>query len=200
MPAICGRLHLVYRAIHSEEDQIILQQDLWNLEHWAADWDMVFNPSKCSIMSVHKGRNHLTHFYVLCGVILKSTEQERYLGVILSHNLSWEPHIRKLETRANQKLGFIKRNLGGCPDNLKWLAYISMVRSGLGYASTVGDPHLIKDINQLEKVQWRAARCISSNYNPRAGVTDILRTLKLDPLEERRHMRRLIFLYKILIQ
>ncbi len=102
-------------------------------------------------MSVHKGRNHLIHFYVLCGVILKSTEQ--YLGVILSHNLSWRPHICKLETRVNQKLGFIKRNLRGCPDDLKWLAYISMVRSGLEYARTVWDPHLIKDINQLEKVQ-----------------------------------------------
>ena len=89
---------LVYHAIHCEKDQVILQQDLRNLEHWAADWGMVFNPSKCSIMSVHKGRNHLTHFYVLCGVILKFTEQEHYLGVILSNNLLWEPHICKLES------------------------------------------------------------------------------------------------------
>ncbi len=189
---------LVYRAIHSEEDQVILQQDLQNLERWAADWVMVFNPSKCSIMSVHKGRNHLTHFYVLCGVVLKSTEQERYLGVIMSHNLSWGPHICKLKTRANQKLGFIRRNLRGCPNDLRWLACISMVRSGLEYASSVWDPHLMKDINQLEKVQRQAARWISSNYNPRASVTDILKTLKLDTLKERRHMNRLVFLHKIL--
>ncbi len=189
---------LVYRAIHSEEDQVILQQDLQNLERWAADWGMVFNPSKCSIMSVHKGRNQLTHFYVLCGVVLKSTEQERYLGVILSHNLSWGPHIRKLKTRANQKLGFIRRNLRGCPDDLRRLAYISMVWSGLEYASTVWDPNLMKDINRLEKVQRRAVRWISSNYNPRDSVTDILKTLELDTLEERRRSSRLVFLYKIL--
>ncbi len=149
-------------------------------------------------MSVHKGRNHLTHFYVLCGVVLKSTGQERYLGVILSHNLSWGPHIRKLETQANQKLGFIRRNLRGCPDDPRRLAYISMVWSGLEYASTVWDPHLMKDINRLEKVQRRAARWISSNYNPRASVTDILKTLELDTLEERRRTSRLVFLYKIL--
>ncbi len=113
--------------------------------------------------------------------------------MILSHNLSWRPHIRKLETLANQKLGFIKRNLRGCPDDLRRLAYISLVQSGL--------EHLMKDINRLEKVQRRAARWISSNYhdyNTRASVTDILRTLKLDPLEERRRMSRLVFLYKIL--
>ncbi len=33
---------------------------------------------------------------------------------------------------------------------------------------------------------------------PRANVTDILRTLELDPFVERRRMSRLVFLYKIL--
>ena len=70
-----------------------------------------------------------------------------------------------------------------------------------GVASSVPalwDIHLMKDINQLEKVQRWAARWISSNYNPRASVTDILKSLKLDTLEERTRMKRLVFLYKIL--
>ena len=38
-----------------------------NLEQWAVTWGMVFNPSKCYIMSVGKGRTHKPHFYVcLC--------------------------------------------------------------------------------------------------------------------------------------
>ncbi len=127
------------------------------------------------------------HFYVFCGVILKSTEQARYLGVILSNNLSWEPHIPKLETRANQKLGFVKRNLRGCPNDLKRLAYISMVQSGLEYGSTVWGPYLVKDINQLQKVHCNDERPDGSPPTTTQGlvcVTDILRTLKLDPLEE----------------
>ncbi len=66
----------VYHAIHSKAEQVILQQDLRNLEQCTADWGLIFNPSKYSIMSVHKGRNHLRHFSVLCSIIRKSTEQD----------------------------------------------------------------------------------------------------------------------------
>jgi len=41
---------------------------------------------------------------------------------------------------------FIKRNLKGSPQELERLAYISLVRSSMQYASSVWDPHLIKDI------------------------------------------------------
>ena len=37
---------LLYRVIDSTLDQVQLQQDLKNLEKWALDWGMVFNPSK----------------------------------------------------------------------------------------------------------------------------------------------------------
>ena len=36
---------LLYRVIDSTLDQVQLQQDLKNLEKWALDWGMVFNPS-----------------------------------------------------------------------------------------------------------------------------------------------------------
>ena len=36
---------LLYRVIQSAQDQIQLQADLKNLQQWAADWGMVFNPS-----------------------------------------------------------------------------------------------------------------------------------------------------------
>ena len=66
------------------------------------------------------------------------------------------------------------------------------------YACSVWDPHLKSDINKLERVQRQAARWITSSYHPTASVTDMLSDLKLDPLEERRRVHRLSFLYKIL--
>jgi len=32
------------------------------LEQWAADWGMVFNPSKCYIMSITNGKTLIPHF------------------------------------------------------------------------------------------------------------------------------------------
>ena len=189
---------LLYRVIHSAQDQIQLQDDLKNLQQWAADWGMVFNPSKCFLMTISRGSTHLPHFYELCGVVLKCVENEKYLGVTLSHDLTWGSHIAKITTKANQKLGFIKRNLRGSPRELKRLAYIAFVRSGLEYASAVWDPHLAKDRDSIEKTQRRAARWITSTYTWKASVTDLLTQLNLEPLEDRRRISRLVFMYKIL--
>ena len=118
---------LVYRVINFIQDQIQLQRDLKWLEEWAHDWGMVFNPSKCHIMAVDSGPrtiSHIPHFHELWGTIMTSVDQEKYLGFMLSHDLTWSPHIEKVATKANQKFGFIRRNLKGSPEKLKKLAYI----------------------------------------------------------------------------
>ena len=189
---------LLYRVIDSTLDQVQLQQDLKNLEKWALDWGMVFNPSKCYVMRINGGRTHRPYLYHLCGVLLKSVTQERYLGVILTQSLSWSNHISQVSVKANQKLGFIKRNLKGSPQELKRLAYITLVRSGMEYASRVWDPSTSKDQDALERVQRRAARWITSSYDRKTSVTKLLRQLNLEPLDKRRRIYRLTFLYKVL--
>ena len=74
---------------------------------------------------------------------------EKYLRVVLSQDMSWVAHINKISTKANQKLGFIKRNLKGSPQELKRLAYISLVRSGMEYTSMIWDLHINTDIDSL---------------------------------------------------
>jgi len=46
------------------------------------------------------------------------------------------------------------------------------------YCSTVWDSHLRKDINELEKVQRRAARWAMSNYSWSSSVTSMLELLQ----------------------
>ena len=189
---------LLYRVIDSTLDQVQLQQDLKNLEKWALDWGMVFNPSKCYVMHINGGRTHRPYLYQLCGVLLKSVTQERYLRVILTQSLSWSNHISQVSVKANQKLGFIKRNLKGSQQELKRLAYITLVRSGMEYASPVWDPSTSKDQDALERVQRRAARWITSSYDRTTSVTKLLRQLNLEPLDKRRRIYRLTFLYNVL--
>ena len=189
---------LLCQVTDSISDQVQLQRDLRNLERWASDWGMVFNPTKCYVMSVSKGHSHQPYFYELCGVVLKSVDHEKYLGVTISSNLNWRAHINKLVTKANQKLGFIRRNLKGSPQELKRLAHIALVRSGLEYASPVWDPHLQKDSDSLEKTQRRAARWITHEHDWKVSVSSLLAQLKLEPIAERRWINRLTFIYKIL--
>ena len=165
---------LLYRVVDSLADQIQLQQDLAALEAWACDWGMQFNASKCHVMVVNKGQSHRPFLYQLCGTTLDSVSREKYLGVLLSQEMSWSPHIGNIVAKAHQKLGFIRRNLRGSPQDCKRLAYIALVRSGLEYASIIWDPTLKEDTEALERVQCKAPRWVTSTYETRASVSKLL--------------------------
>ena len=187
---------LLYRVIDSLDDHTQLQQDLISLESWADIWGMRFNADKCHIMSIKKGQSK-PYLYQLCNKILSSVTKEKYLGVMLSQEMSWSAHISSITTKAHQKLGFLRRNLKGSPQECKKLAYTALLRPALEYACTVWDPHLKKDINLLETVQRKAARWVTSAYENQTSVTALLKDLQLETLEERRRQLRLLFMYKI---
>lgn len=189
---------LIYRPIRSPQDQVLLQQDLSSLQAWSTTWGMRFNPSKCNILRTRAGlRGTLNYFYTLHSQILAEVDTVKYLGVWISNDLSWTPHVDYASKKGNQKLGFLRRNLRGAPTLSKSLAYTSLVRSGLEYAAPIWDPHKIKDTKKLETIQRRAARWAKSAYSPHTSVTGLMQALGWSGLEERRRILRLTLLYKI---
>ena len=188
---------LLYREIRSPSDQEKLQTDLKNLETWAQTWGMRFNAKKCYILSVSsKG---IQKFYELDSCILKEVENNPYLGVTLSKDLKWSTHIDQICKKSSSTLGFVQRNLKKCPAECRKTAYTTLVRSTLEYGAVVWDPYLEKDIVKIEKIQKRAARFIKCDYKSRTPgcVTDMLNSLDLQSLQDRRKEKRLCFLYNI---
>ena len=139
-------------------------------------------------------------FYQLDKHILQRVAAQPYLGVEISENLSWSAHVGKIAKKANASQGMLWRNLRFCPETCRKTAYTSLVRSLLGYSSTVWDPHVQKEIDKIEGIQRRAARYIKRDYQSRnAGcVTAMLQELDLPSLQERRWQNRLTFLFKII--
>ena len=186
---------LIYRPIKCIADQHKLQNDLDALSLWGRCWGMKFNEKKCNIL--HLGKKRLHHFYQLNGIVLESVSQAKYLGVTISDDLSWSPHISSITSKAHQRLGFLKRNLRGSPFKCRELAYSSLVRSQVDYCASIWDPTLKRDILELEKIQRKAARWVKGSYGV-VSVTGLLRDLKWQPLADRRRDQRLILIYKIL--
>ena len=122
----------------------------------------------------------------------------QYLGNTLQSNLKWNKHINSITNKANQYLGFLKRNLKIKSSAVKYHAYKAFVRPKLEYASAVWDPHTRTQINQIEKVQRRAARYVTNRYYNTSSVTDMLQNLNWPSLEIRRKRVRLIMFYKII--
>jgi len=163
---------LVYRTISSVQDQLQLQRDLDSLTDWASCWGMSFNPSKCTIITISRSNSPLHKFYTLCGVVLQHVSEARYLGVLLSDDLQWSKHVQHITAKANSTLGLLRRNLHHCPEKLRELAYITLVRSRLEYCSAVWDPHKITDQLALESVQRRATRFTKRLLLPVQCVSD----------------------------
>ena len=83
--------------------------------------------------------------------------------------------------KANRTLGFLRRILFSCPQDVKEAAYKGLVRPVLEYGSSVWDPHTKCLQEELEKVQNRAARFVTRNYTFEEGsMTGIPEQLKGD--------------------
>ena len=96
----------------------------------------------------------------MMGQPITSVTQHKYLGVELDSKLTWNEHISAITGKVNSSLGFLRRNLYNCPEQIKTQAYNSLVRPLLEYACSVWDPHTQKNVQSIEKVQRRPARFV----------------------------------------
>ena len=175
---------LLYRGIRCREDQIALQRDLTTISE--DTWGMKFNAAKCNIMRSSRSQTPHTQFYSLNSQILTEVDQTKYLGVTLSSELSWSPHISNTVSKAHSSLGFLRRNLRGCPEKLKETTYISLVRSVLEYAATIWDPRLSKHTNALQGVKKKAARFVKNDYGRFSIVTSMLHAISWKDLKSKK--------------
>ena len=187
-----------YREIKDEKDTMKLQRDIDRLGSWARKWGMRFQPVKCNMMQLTRKRIKKIHAsYTLEGTNLENVESIKYLGVTITSDLRWNTHVSNVCTKANRTLGFLRRNLYSCPQEVKEAAYKGLVRPVLDYGSSVWDPPVVVLQEELESVQKRAARFVTGNYSYETGsMTGILGQLKWESLKKRRKDNRLILLYK----
>ena len=105
----------IYLALVTQADSEILQKDLEKLEKWGKLWYMNFNPSECQVIYVTRQKpppppsQWNTTFTAAC--VLESVSSAKYLGVTISEDLKWTNHINNITKKANQTLGFLKRNI-----------------------------------------------------------------------------------------
>ncbi|KAL8564564.1 hypothetical protein ACOMHN_003322 [Nucella lapillus] len=187
---------LLYREINSFQDHLQLQNDLCQLETWASDWGMNFNPKKCFILGIQQSSNFI---YTLCNTPLQHVSSNPYLGILFSNDLKWSTHIASTTKKASSTLGFLRRNLHFFPQHCKKNAYLALIRPLLEYGCITWSPYMQQDINRLERIQRLSARFITNDYSTRSpgAITNMLSTLELPTLQQRRRDLRLTFFYKV---
>ena len=147
------------------------------------------HPQKCQTMHIANKRNIIQSTYTIHNHKLQTTNTAKYLGIHIHSTLlvNWNTNINKTAQRANTTSAFLHRNIRTCPRKTNNLAYTTLVRPILEYASIIWDPHTASDIiHKLETVQRRSARHIMHNYSRHASVTTMLQHLDPPTLQQRR--------------
>ena len=78
---------LVYSCINTIDDCILLQRDLAELEKWAKEWQMEFNPLKCELLTITNQRSPLKFTYHINDFPIKEADFVKYLGVVIDSKL-----------------------------------------------------------------------------------------------------------------
>jgi len=149
---------------------------------------------KCAVM--HVGRKNSGFEYEMVDRKLRTTEEEKDLGVKIHQSAKPSRQCREAATKANQVLGQIRRTVVSREKSIFLNLYKTLVRPHLEYCVQVWSPYTQKDKEVLEKVQRRATKMIRGlgklTYEER------LVNCGLTTLEKRRCRGDLIETYKLM--
>ena len=175
-----------------------VQSDIDLIFSWLSSRFLSINLNKTKYMIVtHKSSSFsqsLTPLYVNHSR-LELVYSFKYLGVIISSNLSWSAHIC---SKSRQLVGVIFRHFyrNSSPQSLLKM-YIALVLPHLSYCSSVWDPPSGSSLaSELEKVQKFALRMCT--YNWFANYLDLLSNFQHPSLSSCRSQSKLFIVYKIL--
>ena len=73
-----------------------------------------------------------------------------------------------------------------------------IVRPKLEYASPVWDPYTASNIDQLERVQPRAARFVVGDYKTTSSSSQMYRDLEWSSLQQRKEDSKVVLMYRIM--
>ena len=171
--------------IKTEEDMVILQQDLERVYSWAEENLMEFNENKFEQMSHGNTKDVREGTYrTKSGKEIKPKETIKDLGVLISRDLSFKEHIDDVVQSSKIMSGMLLRTFETREERLMVTMFKSHIRSKLEYGSLVWNPSKKEDIDKLEGIQRNFTSKIRGmeklDYHQR------LERLKLYSLERRR--------------
>ena len=189
---------LLHREINHAEDYLKLQQDVDKIANWVDVNKLTLNSKKCKYMIVsrRRGKSVPSCTPYLNGQPLDRVSQYKYLGVVLTDNLTWSAHISEITNKARKIIGLIYRQFYSMSSTQSLLKlYTSLVRPHLEYASQVWDPFLIKDIQKLESAQGFALKMCCKSWG--SSYSENLQQSLLPKLSCRRKYLSLSYFYNL---
>ena len=195
------------RLIDYIQDTELLQEDLNNVVEWSSANNMELHEKKFEYLSYRTPSNktinealpfqlNITNYTTPSGVEVARKHLVRDLGVYLSDDFSWTPHINKMVDSARKVASWALGVFKTRSKDVMLQLYKSLIRSKLEYCCPLWNPSLVKDIQAIEDVQRFFTIRISGMSH--LSYWDRLIALNLRSLQRRRERYTIIHTWKII--
>ena len=184
---------------------LMLQNDLNNIVHWSIKNNMELNGDKFEVLNYSLNKSLLLRnlpftsahlqYHLPDGTMIEQSQNVRDLGVLLSNDCSWSPHVHQMLASARKVAAWVLSVFRTRSPLLMITLYKTMVRSKLEYCCPVWDPAKIEDIQEIEKIQRNFTRRINNCKN--LDYWERLKKLRLMSLQRRRERYIIIHTWKI---
>ena len=188
--------------ISAETDMVKLQQDLDRVMLWSRTNNMVLNENKYVLLTHKHNTNSSMDLFPMAGIEyttsggaqISPSDHVRDLGIKVSSDLSWRPHLVNLAKRGRCMAQWVFGVFSSRDPELMITVYKTLVRSLMEYCSPLWSPQTVGDIQLLESVQRGFTAKVS-------GMKDLdywqrLKALDLMSLQRRRDRYAVLTMHK----
>ena len=166
-----------------------LNNDLYQINKWAFQWKMSFNPDP---------RNKIYHPSLrFDNSIVSQSPYQEHLGIFLDARLTFEEHLKVITTKVNKTIGLLRKLQKTFPRPVLMTMYKAFVRPHLYYGAIIHKKAYNETSHQkLESVQHNVCLALSEAIR---GLSreKLYHELGLESLQCRRWYRKLCLFYKI---
>ena len=188
---------ILYVIADNPKDSIeALNSDLKRIKDWADEWLVKFSPPKTKSLTISRQRPERAQPLIFDETNIEEVTSHKHLGICLSQDLSWGVHIDKIVSNAGKCVDVLNALKFKLDRSTLERLYFAFVRSKLEYASIVWDNCTEAQKEQIEQVQYRAAKIVSGAIH-RTSKELVYKELGWHTLSERRQVQRLKVFHKM---
>jgi ribonuclease P/MRP protein subunit RPP40 len=168
----------VWKHVSSEQDSKSLQQDLEAVYSWAKENNMEFNSDKFEWISFGGGKIQQNYLSPSKEPIVYR-DSLRDLGVIMSNDCTFGPHIQSVITKASRMAGWVLRTFKTRERQVMLTLYKQLVLSQLEYCCPVWALTNVASIMAIEAVQRAYTRRIHGMSGKEPQLLDATERTKI---------------------
>ncbi|MEL7079382.1 MAG: reverse transcriptase family protein [Cyanobacteria bacterium J06582_2] len=185
-------------VIASERDSESFQDELDNVTYpWATNNKATFNGDKFE--HIHFGKKiDIVHSYQdPQGHPILTKNHIKDLGILISNDLNWSPHINKIISDCRKQVAWILRTFSKRDIDTMRTLWISLIRPIIDYCSPLWSPNPTNygNIDRLEGI----LRSYSKHVDGLNDKTycERLKAMKLHSIQRRHERYKILYIYKI---